>query len=249
MFALNARTGIARLTLNSPPVNSLTPLLMGELTGTLREKVHGRDAVRALVLHSDLSIFSAGLDLKSLLIPPATKASFSALLKQLVCLAQAFLKCDVPVVAALNGHAFAGGCVLALCADKRVASDRVTIGLNEVAVGMSPPEWVHALLARQVGEKFATDLLLEGKMLQAQDAEKCRLVDAVVSPELVEQKADSIAQEMLKAPVKTRKMTKSLLNRRLIELMDDPASAEHVWTSIQGEELQKNVKAFVEKKR
>src|SRR5690606_21307984 len=94
--------------------------------------------------------------------------------------ARALAGCPVPVVAAIAGHAPAGGCVLALCCDYRImAAGPFSIGLNETQVGLVAPEGVQHLMRRTVGAHRAERLLVHGALLDAERALAAGLVDEV----------------------------------------------------------------------
>ncbi|MEP6634832.1 MAG: enoyl-CoA hydratase/isomerase family protein, partial [Luteimonas sp.] len=149
---------IRELTLARPPVNALNPALCDALRDTVAQAV--ADGVEGLVLVGGPKVFSAGLDVPHLLtledrgaLLAAWEAFFGA--------ARALAECPTPVVAAIAGHAPAGGCVLALCCDYRVmASGPFRIGLNETQVGLAVPAGVMRLMQRVVGQYRAERLLI-----------------------------------------------------------------------------------------
>ena len=149
-----------------PPVNALNPDLLQALRAGI-EAAPGNGA-RGIVLSGGPGVFSGGMDVPHLMdldaadLRKAWDDFFAA------CIALA--KCPVPVVAAIGGHAPAGGCVLALCCDYRVMarspdpSRPFRIGLNEVQVGLAVPEGIQILLRRLVGLRRAERLLVSGAM-------------------------------------------------------------------------------------
>ena len=148
-----------------------------------------RDRLRAsggapVLLTGAGDAFSAGLDLKEVVsLDPPGMARFLALLEDLVATLFAY---PGPTVAAVNGHALAGGCVLALCCDHRVITSepRVRIGLNEVALGVPfPPKTLAAVLHR-VPPRSRDEVLL-GAQLHAPDAAlRLGLVDEIAADPL-----------------------------------------------------------------
>jgi len=89
-----------------------------------------------------------------------------------------------PIVAAISGHSPAGGCILAICCDYRImAEGAFIIGLNEVPVGIIVPDSVFNLYAFWLGQRKAYQYLMEGKLLQVNEALEAGLIDAVVSPD------------------------------------------------------------------
>ncbi|WP_121811056.1 enoyl-CoA hydratase/isomerase family protein [Mucilaginibacter kameinonensis] len=118
-----------------------------------------------------------------------------------------------PIVAAISGHSPAGGCVLAICCDYRImAEGAFIIGLNEVPVGIIVPDSVFNLYAFWLGQRKAYQYLMEGKLLQVNEALEAGLIDAVVSPD----KLMNAATEKVTAYMKLNPVTwtESKLNLR-----------------------------------
>jgi enoyl-CoA hydratase len=123
--------------------------------------------------------FSAGLDLKEVAaLDPTSAEPFLRALEE--CMAALYLY-PGPTVAAVNGHAIAGGCVLALCCDHRVATSSPTarIGINEVAVGLRFPPRVLAIVRSRVPRRHRERVLLGGSLFSPADACAMGLVDEV----------------------------------------------------------------------
>ncbi|MGA7132865.1 MAG: enoyl-CoA hydratase/isomerase family protein [Mycobacterium sp.] len=130
MTDLVAADGVTTLRFDSPPVNALDLDLLEVITASMRS-VEG-----PVVITGAGRSFSAGVDLRALIDGGADHAE-----RFVTALSEAFLAVfdhPAPVIAAINGHAIAGGCVLAMCADVRLMSGG-TIGLTELAVGVPFP--------------------------------------------------------------------------------------------------------------
>ena len=189
--------GVHVLRLARPPVNALDPALCAAIREAVRDALSA-DA-RGLVLAGGPKVFSAGLDVPFLLtlegsaLRDAWEGFFLA--------ARAIAGSPVPVVAALNGHAPAGGCVLALCCDYRVmASGPYRIGLNETQVGLVAPEGIQHLLRRVVGAHRAERLLVAGEMVDAQRALEIGLVDELTDIDHVPVRAHEWLRGLLPLP-------------------------------------------------
>jgi enoyl-CoA hydratase/carnithine racemase len=124
-------------------------------------------------------VFSAGLDLEEVASLDAGRAR--RLLDVLEGLVEALFLHPAPTVALVNGHAIAGGCVLALCCDQRVsgANPRSRIGLNEVAAGLVFPPKTLAMVRARLGDPRAGAVVLGARLYDPQGAREAGLVDEV----------------------------------------------------------------------
>lgn len=199
--------GIHLLRLARAPVNALDPAVCVALREAIDTAV--ADGARGLVLSGGPKVFSAGLDVPHLLaldsdaLMPAWEAFFEA--------ARAIAGSPVPVVAALNGHAPAGGCVLALCCDYRVmASGPYRIGLNETKVGLVAPDGIQHLMRRVLGAHRAERLLVAGEMVDAQRALEIGLVDELTDIDHVPARAIDWLRGLLALPRKPMQQTRAI---------------------------------------
>lgn len=132
-----------------------------------------------ILLTGDGDAFSAGLNLKELsTLDVEGMSTFLYALEELV---KSLYEHPAPVVAWVNGHAIAGGCILALCADLRVMTARpgVRIGLNEVALGLRFPPLTFAMVRARLGVPALERVLLEAELHPAETAKALGLVDLV----------------------------------------------------------------------
>jgi 3,2-trans-enoyl-CoA isomerase len=169
------------LTLDRPPVNAIDLGLLEALDDAL-VRAADEPSLAGLVLTGRMGLFSAGLDLPTLLTYGRDDITrFWALLHRVLV---RLIRHPQPILAALNGHCPAGGTVLALPADQRLfAAGPYRIGLNEVEVGLAVPPFLVALFRRTVGAAAAGRLLIEGRLLEPAEALAMGLVDEVVPPE------------------------------------------------------------------
>lgn len=190
---------IRELKLSRAPVNALDPELCGALSDALADAA--RDGVQGLILSGGPKVFSAGLDVPYLLSLGDDRAALMAAWENFFAAARALAMFPVPVVAAIAGHAPAGGCVLALCCDYRVmASGPFRIGLNETQVGLVAPEGIQYLLRRVVGAHRAERLLVAGEMLESEGALAIGLVDELTDIDEVAVRARVWLQGLLALP-------------------------------------------------
>jgi enoyl-CoA hydratase/carnithine racemase len=122
------------------------------------------------------------------------------------------------VVAALTGHSPAGGAVLAIHCDHRVmAEGGYRIGLNEVQVGLPMPRVIWSTLVRVVGLRQAERLSVTGVLLGAGEAREIGLVDELVAPELVVERAVERARDYVALPAAAMRATRALARRDLAD--------------------------------
>ncbi|MBV8792754.1 MAG: enoyl-CoA hydratase/isomerase family protein, partial [Pseudolabrys sp.] len=136
-IAVEVEQGTAVVSVQRPPANAIDISLLTQLSTTLRELEQRRD-VTAVVLTGAGKAFSAGLDLK--LVPTYDRSQQNELLRILNQVLYQLYALPIPTVAAVNGHAIAGGLVLALACDMRVVVDTgALLGLTEVRAGVPFP--------------------------------------------------------------------------------------------------------------
>lgn len=159
------------IALDRPPANALDESLLGDLLGAVDEAVRSA-AVRALVLTGTGPFFSAGFDLRV----PRRELDDARRMRDLYRDSHlALLACPKPTVAMVNGHAIAGGLVLALACDYRLAvGGEYRIGLNEVAIGSSFPKVAFEIVRLRLTHAAASELLL-GASLYPADRHAARL--------------------------------------------------------------------------
>lgn len=210
---------IRELHLARPPVNALDPTLVR----ALRESVEAapRDGMRGLVLSGAVGLFSAGLDVPVLLT--IDRPAFRTFWNDFFGLCAALARSPIPVVAAITGHAPAGGAVLAIMCDYRVmARGAFRIGLNEVQVGLSVPDCIQAALRRLVGAYRAERLMVAGAMLESEQAQAIGLVDELVDTDFVVSRALAWLQELLQFPPQAMGETRRLARADLAAVFADP---------------------------
>src|SRR5690606_35546180 len=208
---------IRELLLDRAPVNALNPAVCAQLVEAIDDAV----AVGAggIVLSGGPKVFSAGLDVPFLLALP-DRGALKAAWEQFFLAARALAQCPVPVAAALNGHAPAGGCVLALCCDYRVmASGPYRIGRNETQVGLVAPEGIQRLMRRVVGAHRAERLLVSGEMVEAEQALALGLVDELTDIDGVPTRALAWLQQLLQLPRKPVLATRAIARADVVEAL------------------------------
>jgi enoyl-CoA hydratase len=209
---------VAVLRMAHGPVNAMDL----ELCQALAERFRGlaADPARAVVLSGSDHTFSAGVDLKR-----CTAGGDSYVEKFLPALADAFraaFELPKPFVAAVNGHAIAGGCVLAACADVvLMAEGRGRVGVPEIHVGVPFPRIALEVLGVAVGERGARELVMGAQTHPAERAVRLGLVHEVVpAAELGSRAAAAAAALARDVPPDTFAVTKAQLHRAALERTD-----------------------------
>ena len=167
---------VYELVIAAPRRNALSTDVMQRLLAALREA-----GGRPLLLRGADGTFSAGLNLKE--VAGLDAPAMARFLRLLDALIDALYEYPGPTVACVDGHAIAGGCVLALCCDWRVAADRAgsRMGLNEVALGLEFPPKILALARDRVPRRHLERVLLEAGLHDPHTARALGLVDEVAT--------------------------------------------------------------------
>jgi enoyl-CoA hydratase/carnithine racemase len=206
---------VRELRLARPPVNALDPQLCGDLAAAIAAAVEA--GAQGLVLSGGPKVFSAGLDVPYLVSLGEERVALRAAWEAFFQAARALADAPVPVVAAIGGHAPAGGCVFALCCDYRVmASGPFAIGLNETQVGLVAPEGIQHLLRRVVGPYRAERLLVAGELVDAERALALGLVDELVEVEHVATRARVWLEQLLALPRQPMLVTRRIARSDLV---------------------------------
>lgn len=236
MIERTADGPVAVLTLAHGPVNAMDIALLRALRATFDELASEKPTERptAVVLTGAGRAFSAGVDLRRLLDggPDYLREFLPALSEAL----HTVFSFDRPVVAAVNGHAIAGGCVLACCADRRLMADGPgRIGVPEIKVGVPFPRVPLEIMVHAVGPAAAGRLITGAETLTPAEALTLGLVDAVVEATELTQRAIALANELASAiPSDTFALSKTQLRRDTVERiaryrLDEDARVAELW--------------------
>lgn len=205
------------ITLSGPGKNALGTAMMTFLIDQLREA-----AGRPVLLTGAGDAFSAGLNLKEVTsLDRAALLDFLRLLER--CMTALYLY-PGPTVAAVNGHAIAGGCVLTLCCDRRVLAKnpRLKIGLNEVALGVRFPPRVFAIVKGRVPKQHIEQVVLGAGLCGPDEALRLGLVDELADDPV------AVARERLAALAANPAAAYALVKQDLRGTEDDLCPGE-VW--------------------
>jgi enoyl-CoA hydratase/carnithine racemase len=197
-----AEARVGRITLHRPEVmNALNPEMMGEIAEAMAG-LERDEAVRAIIIDAVGKGFSAGGDkgfldavgnLRPFEIHDQVYAYFGAAVR-------AVKLCPKPTVAAVNGPAYGAGCEIALACDFRVASTEAAFAENWIKLGLISPLGGMLLLPRIVGLTKATEMLMLGQPVDAEEALRIGLVNEVVAPEALAERAGDLARRLADGP-------------------------------------------------
>lgn len=195
---LEVRGEIALITFNNPekrnPLNSET---WDQFYQRLRE-IQSNETIRAVIITGSGEAFVAGADISSLRKrTPEDALQGSRRGNEILRFLEGLNR---PVIAAINGWALGGGCELALACDIRIASENAKIGQTEVRVGIMPGYGGNIRLPRLIGVGRAKEMILTGKILDAQEAERIGLVNRVVSHKRLMEEAIALAERLAQGP-------------------------------------------------
>ncbi len=210
--------GVATITLNRPErLNALTFEVYEELTGTFRA-LQSRRSVRAVVITGTGKGFCSGGDVNDIIgrLFERDAAGLLAFTRMTCDLVAAMRALDAPIVSALNGTVAGAGAVIAMASDFRIGVPSARIAFLFVKVGLSGADMGSAhLLARLVGLGRATEMLMLGDFVTAEDAHRYGLYNRVVEPESLAAEAHALAERLASGPGFSIGVTKQMLNREL----------------------------------
>jgi enoyl-CoA hydratase len=239
---------LAILHMRAGKANAMNPNLVHRLAELCVEIEAGN--ARALVITGDGRAFSAGLAL-----PELIDLDRDAMGEFMVAFKRAMLRIfalPMPVVAAIDGHAIAGGCVLASQCDVRLAADRpMKIGINEVQLGIGLPAIVLESLRLFLPASSLLDVALQGGLFEPHDALALGLIDEIVAPEQLLERASERARELAGVPRAAYGQVKLGWRRPAIEAIErtDAALAEQWLDTWFSDEAQVRLRAVVERVR
>ena len=176
---LDKRDGVVTVRLHRPQVrNALNAELMTELVTALQELDHD-PAIGCFVITGDERAFAAGADIAEM----SAKTAVDMIAEDYFAGWDAFTALRTPKIAAVAGYALGGGCELAMMCDTVYAATTATFGQPEIKLGVIPGIGGTQRLTRLVGKSKAMDLILTGRLMTADEAERCGLVARTFPPE------------------------------------------------------------------
>lgn len=222
---VEARDETALVRIDRPPANAMDRELLGDVVAACEQLA--ADEPAAVVITGREGYFSAGVDLK--LAPTLDAEGQAEMVDRINRMAAGWYGFPRPVVGAVNGHAIAGGIVLALCADHRVGGTEGRFGLTEVRVGIGYPAVAIAVVRAELSPPAARDLVLRGELMDSQAALERGLLDELVEQDAVLDRALEVAAELAALPPQGYAFVKRQLRAPVIaaarELLEGGADA------------------------
>lgn len=206
---------IALLRMNAGKANAMDRAFLERLNALVDQC---RDAGAVIITGYD-RFFSAGLALPGLLdLDRPTMAAFLDLFSQ--TMARVYAQ-PMPVIAAINGHALAGGCVLALQCDRRIiVDDGIKLGLNEVQLGIGLPALVIETLRAEVPPSSLGPLAREGRIVLPHEALDLDLVHALAQTDDLESRAIDVARSLMRLPAAAYAQVKTALRAPVLRAIE-----------------------------
>jgi len=210
--------GIFRITLARPDKrNAISAQMIDDLLRAFEEG----QAARVVILDGEGKAFCAGMDLEALQAiarhSPTQNLEDS---RRMALLFRRIYTFPRPVIAAVNGAAIAGGCGIATLADFTLAVPEAKFGYTEVRIGFVPA-LVSVFLRRQIGDKRSRELLLTGKIIDAEEAFRLGLVSEIVPADKLSARADELAASLLAVSPTSLARTKDLLTNTQAAALDE----------------------------
>jgi enoyl-CoA hydratase len=213
--SVESRESTALVRIDRPPANAMNPELLEELIGaadTLSESLPD-----AVVMVGRDGFFSAGLDLN--LVPTLDSAGQAAMIMGINHMVAAWYGFPRPVVGAVNGHAIAGGIVLALCADYRVGATEGKLGLTETRVGVPYPANALGVVTAELSPPAARYLVMRAHLVDPPEALRLGLVDELAARDVVLDRALDMAAELGAMPSDAYATVKQQLRGSALSMM------------------------------
>lgn len=246
---LDVQGHVAIVTIDRPEaLNALNPKVLREI-GDAFEQVANRKEIRAAILTGTGKSFVAGADIKAMANQNAVESlGMTSLGQRVVRQIELMSK---PVIAAVNGYAFGGGCEIALACDMLLAAESASFALPEVGLGIHPGFGGTQRLPRLIGPARAKELIFTGDRITAQQAEKIGLVNKVVKDADLLPEALRIAHKIAEMAPLAIGLAKDAVNRGLETDIESGLALEthSVTLTFATEDQKEGMKAFLEKRK
>ena len=249
-ITLNESNAIALLTLNRPEKrNAISYELIADLEKGLDQV--SQSSAKVLIVTGAGKAFCSGMDLEDLksLIGRTHEQNLEDS-RTMARLFRSIYDFPQPTIAAVNGAAIAGGTGIATICDFTLAVPEAKFGYTEVRIGFVPAI-VSNFLVRQVGEKRARDLLLTGRIFSADEALHMGLINEVVAPDRLLERAQELARSLMDSSTASLRATKQLLSQTVNEELDQrlETAIEQNARIRRTDDFREGITAFLEKRK
>lgn len=245
-ITFEAKDSKAFLTINRPPLNILNIATMKEMNSALNSLVGNTEVKILVIAGSGDKAFSAGVD-----VSEHTKDKVEEMLHAFHDIFRNLSKLEQVTVAAAKGLTLGGGCEVAIFCDMIFAADNLKIGQPEIKLSAVAPVAL-LVLPRLIGLQKASEILLTGKVLEAEEAERIGLVNAVVPSASFESELDKFLQPFTELSLVGIKHTKKGIRLGLeTSFLDGLEKIEKIYIEelMASEDAHEGLKAFMEKRK
>ena len=206
---VETRDKVGLITLDRPKaLNALNSELIAELSAAL-DAFEADTAIGAMVITGSERAFAAGADIKEM----QSKTYMDAYFGDFIAPWERVIHCRKPVIAAVAGFALGGGCELAMMCDILIAAENAKFGQPEIKLGTFPGAGGTQRLPRAIGKAKTMDLILTGRMMDVEEAERAGLVSRVVPLESLLDEALGVAATIAAMSLPSVTMAKEAVNR------------------------------------
>ncbi|WP_417316622.1 enoyl-CoA hydratase [Emcibacter sp.] len=247
MILVDRKEPVGVITLNRPEaLNALNSQLMNEMTEALRG-FEADDEIRAIVITGSEKAFAAGADIKEM----QSKGYMDVFKEDFITANwEEATRCRKPIIAAVAGYALGGGCELAMMCDFILAADNAKFGQPEIKLGVIPGAGGTQRLTRFIGKSKAMDMILTGRMMDAEEAERSGLVSRIVSADQLVEEALATANKIAELSLPSVMIAKECVNKAYETTLAEGVMYERrIFHSLFATEDQKEgMSAFAEKR-
>jgi enoyl-CoA hydratase len=237
-------SGVATVTIDRPQHrNALSDQVLRELVGRLTELDDEADVRCIVVLGSD-KVFASGADIRALLERADIYDSDRGRLWEQLRVIR------TPMVAAVSGYCLGGGCELAMMADVVVASETARFGLPETQLGLIPGAGGTQMLPRAIGKAKAMDMILTGRLITAEEAERAGLISRVVTADVWREAAVEVAVKIAGRPPIAQRLAKESVEQSFETGLRAGLTSERraFAVAFASDDAREGLSAFVEKR-
>lgn len=242
----------ATIALNRPEVLNAMSIQLGEDLRKALNIVSQDESLKVLILTGEGRAFCAGGEMDEILRVNRDPFLAEKSIRVFLDCVEKIRNMDIPVIARINGDAVGGGALVALACDFKIAVETARFGILFVRIGLAGADaGASYLLPRMVGLTRATEMLMLGEMIDAQEAHRIGMLTRVVSPERLDEEVMRIAERIVKGPTLAIRMTKRALAKTLDKDLDTEFDFECYAQTlcIQSADAREGALAMMEKRR